>query len=294
MYRRLPHFPIDVVLGLTPQNTSALDTTKFTQKIREHTRWTWKKAEAVQVKEAECHKHNYDKCSRAVALEVGHMVLVHVTTFKGHHKIQDRWENREYVVEKLPYLNVPVYVVCPGDGEGHSQTLHRNYLLPISPNIGQDVKDKPIAGVEYDNSSTPVPLVDSEPADAGPSGTVTPRTAGSTPQGNPDQHAPLRCSVWKTWNWLPWQYQNFGLQADTSPSDIWDVWFGLHIYLHVILCLYTILWKTTVSITLHYYHLVSAKHYPPLPLRGTLLMQSLWWICGWWGSGSEVIWSEHR
>ena len=28
------------------------------------------------------------------------MVLVCVTTFKGHHKIQDRWENREYVVEK--------------------------------------------------------------------------------------------------------------------------------------------------------------------------------------------------
>ena len=39
--------------------------------------------------EAECHKCNYDKCSRAVALEVGDMVLVHVTAFKGHHKIQD-------------------------------------------------------------------------------------------------------------------------------------------------------------------------------------------------------------
>ena len=48
------------------------------------------------------------------------MVLVHVTTFKGHHKIQDRWENREYVVEKWSYPNLPVYVVCPRDGEGHS------------------------------------------------------------------------------------------------------------------------------------------------------------------------------
>ena len=58
------------------------------------------------------------------------MVLVCVTTFKGHHKMQDRWENREYVVKKQPYPNIPVYVVCPRDGEGCSQTLHRNYLLP--------------------------------------------------------------------------------------------------------------------------------------------------------------------
>ena len=71
-------------------------------------------------------------------MEVGDTVLVHVTTFKGCHKMQDRWENREYVVEKLPYPNLPVYVVCPRDGEGCSQTLHRNYLLPINSNMGQD------------------------------------------------------------------------------------------------------------------------------------------------------------
>ena len=27
------------------------------------------------------------------------MVLVYVTAFKGHHKMHDWWENREYVVE---------------------------------------------------------------------------------------------------------------------------------------------------------------------------------------------------
>ena len=84
------------------------------------------------MKEAKCHKCSYDKHSRTAALVVGDTVLVCVTTFKGHHKLQDRWENREYVVEKWPYPNVPVYVVCPKDGEGHSWTLHRNYLLPIS------------------------------------------------------------------------------------------------------------------------------------------------------------------
>ena len=56
--------------------------------------------------------------------------------------MQDRWENREYMVEKQPYPNIPVYVVCPRDGEGHSWTLHSNYLLPINSNMGQGKADE--------------------------------------------------------------------------------------------------------------------------------------------------------
>ena len=114
------------------------------------------------------------------------MVLVCVTTFKGCHKIQDRWENREYVVEKWAYPNVPVYVVCPRDGEGHSQTLHRNYLLPINSNTEQGKMDEHMAGVGNNISLTLVPSVDTVPAGAGPSRMVTSSMAGSTPQGSPD------------------------------------------------------------------------------------------------------------
>ena len=126
------------------------NTTKFMQKIREHTWWAHKKAEAFQAKEAQCHKCNYNKQGRAAALEVRDTVLVRVTNFKGCHKMQDWWENREYVVEKWPYPNVPVYVVCPRDGEGHSQTLHSNYLLPISPILEQSEMDQSVAGVGND------------------------------------------------------------------------------------------------------------------------------------------------
>ena len=65
----------------------------------------------------------------------GDMVLFHVTAFKGRCKIHNQWEDREYVVEWWPYPNLPVYVVCPRDAEGYSQTLHRNYMLPISNNL---------------------------------------------------------------------------------------------------------------------------------------------------------------
>ena len=75
--------------------------------------------------------------------------------------------------------------------------LHKNYLLPINSIIGQDDKDTPVAGVGNTNPSSPVPPVDSEPADAGPSGMVTSSTAGNTPQGSLDQPAPLRCNTQK-------------------------------------------------------------------------------------------------
>ena len=148
MYGRQLHLPVDVTLGLAPHTTMAPNTSKFVQKMRECTKWVPKKAEAFHIKEVQCHNRNYDKRSKTAALEVGDMVLICITTFKGHHKIQDWWENREYVVEKLPYPDVPVYVVCPRDGKGCSQILHGNYLLAISSNIGQDEKDKPMAGVE--------------------------------------------------------------------------------------------------------------------------------------------------
>ena len=159
MFRRQPHLPVDVTLVLAPHTTTEPDASKFVQKLREHTRWAQKKADAFQAKEAQRQKHNYDKRGRAAALEVRDMVLVHVTTFKGCHKIQDRWENREYVMEKWPYPNVPVYVVCPRNGEGHSQTLHRNYLLPINSNLKQGKKDEPVVVVENDTSPPPVPSV---------------------------------------------------------------------------------------------------------------------------------------
>ena len=88
----------------------------------------------------------------------------------------------------------------PQDGEEHSQTLHRNCLLPINVNLEQNEKDAPMAGVEHTNISTPVPPVDIEPTDAEPSEIGMSSTASDTCQGSPDQPAPLRCSTCTTQN----------------------------------------------------------------------------------------------
>ena len=104
------------------------------------------------------------------------------------------------MVERWPYPNLPVYVVYCRDGEGHSQTLHRNYLLPIGSNLEQNEKDALMAGVEHTSTSAPVPPVDSEPAYAEPSGMTTSDTAGNTSQGGLDQTAPLRPGTCTTQN----------------------------------------------------------------------------------------------
>ena len=116
MYRRKPHLPVDVTLGLAPHSITAPTISKFVQKLREHVQWAHKQAKVFQAKGAWCQKLNYEKCSRTAALEVGDMVLVCATTFKSCHKIQNQWENREYVMERWPYPNVPFYVVHPMEG----------------------------------------------------------------------------------------------------------------------------------------------------------------------------------
>ena len=123
---------------------------------------------------------------------------------------------------------------------GHSWTLHRTYLLPISPNLQQIEKDTPMAGVKHTSTSAPVPSVDSEPDDAEPSGMATSDTTGITSQGSLDQPAPSRGSTCTIQNQLPWRHQNFALLADTIPPNIWDAWVGLYICLDFISCLYII------------------------------------------------------
>ena len=131
-------------------------------------------------------------------------------------------------------------MVCPRDGEGCSWTIHRNYLLPISPNLEQAEEDASMEGVEHTHTSCPVPSVDSEPADSELSRMAISDTTGNTSQGSLDQPASLRCDTHAPQNKLPWRYQNVALLADTSPPSILDAWVGLCICLHLISCLYTI------------------------------------------------------
>ena len=70
MYGRQPCLPVDVALGLVPHSVMAPTALKFVQKLREQVKWAHKKAKSFQTEEAQHHKLNYDKRSKAAALEV--------------------------------------------------------------------------------------------------------------------------------------------------------------------------------------------------------------------------------
>ena len=135
---------------------------------------------------------------------------------------------------------MPVYVVHPRNREGCNQTLYRNYLLPISPNLEQARGDTPVAGVEHMRTSASLPSVDSEPTNSELTVMATSDMTGNTSQGSQDQPVPLRHSTHATQNQLPWRYCNFALLADISLSGILYAWVGLCSCLHLISCLYTI------------------------------------------------------
>ena len=153
-----------------------------------------------------------------MALRMGDMVLIHITAFKDRHKIQDRWENRKYVVERHPYPNLPVYVVCPIDGEEGSQTLHRNYLLPISNNLEQAECENPVEGVGPIDEPTPALQTDK----ALPANWLTESWLESIPNSAPKQHNQVDTELsGSTWLTSP-DPINDGLKAeDTMPVPLW-------------------------------------------------------------------------
>ena len=74
-------------------------------------RFAHNKAKLVASKHQARHKGLYERRCRGATLEVGDLVLVKQTTWKGRHKIQDYWEEEEYQVVDQPTPGVPVHVV---------------------------------------------------------------------------------------------------------------------------------------------------------------------------------------
>ena len=60
-------------------------------------------------------------------------------------------------MEWQPYPNLPVYVVCPIDWEGHSHTLHRNYMFPIRSNLEQGEYTNSLRRDGPSDRSDPIP-----------------------------------------------------------------------------------------------------------------------------------------
>ena len=125
MFGRHPRLPIDIIMGVDP-NDMAL--TNYGKDLWSKLDMAYKQAAENSSASKERHKSLYDMKCRANDLKPGDKVLVRKLGLKGKHKLANRWEETVYTIVRKPNDKTPVFEVC---GAGKKRTLHRNHLLPI-------------------------------------------------------------------------------------------------------------------------------------------------------------------
>ena len=148
MFGRHPRLPIDYQLGITRDNLAQPSKFRFVNKLNERLHEAYAKAEALTQEEANRQKKLYDRRSKDVVLTPGDLVLVRVVKWTERHKIQDKWEQEEYVVVSQPDPFLPVYKVRPISG-GNTRTLHRNLLLPLGLQM-KSTEDQDSSDIAFD------------------------------------------------------------------------------------------------------------------------------------------------
>ena len=148
IFGRHPRLPIDYQLGLTRDNLAQPSKFKFVSKLNERLHEAYAKAEALTQEEANRQKKLYDRRNKDVVLNPGDLVLVRVVKWTERHKIQDKWEQEEYVVVSQPDPFLHVYRVRPISG-GNVRTLHRNLLLPLGLQM-KSIEDQDSSDIAFD------------------------------------------------------------------------------------------------------------------------------------------------
>ena len=103
--------PLMLNLALKGGTTEPPSKSTYATQLRRRLRFAHKKAKQVADKQQARHKELYDRRCRGAALDIGDLVLVKKTAWKGKHKIQDRWESDEYQVIEQP---IPWYSCLQG------------------------------------------------------------------------------------------------------------------------------------------------------------------------------------
>ena len=174
MFGRHPRLPIDLELGIHRVGHGVtFSRSKYIDRLQKRLNYAFGKAKLFSEKEQSRNKTRYDRKSKNLKLETGDLVLVRKTAFRGKHKIQNKWEDEDYVIMNQPNSDIPVFVVKPVIG-GKERVLHRNLLLPLGykePVVSdssdeEDIEiSKPLSKIVQDSSQEKVeisPLEDTQ------------------------------------------------------------------------------------------------------------------------------------
>ena len=104
LFGREPRLPVDVEFGLQRESQRGpLGESSYVSQLRRRLRFAHNKAKLVASKQQARHKGLYDSNCMGATLDIGDLVLVKQTAWKGRHKIQDCWEEEEYQVVDSTY-----------------------------------------------------------------------------------------------------------------------------------------------------------------------------------------------
>ena len=105
LFGREPRLPVDVEFCLQRgSQMSSLGESSYVLQLKRRLRFAHNKDKQMAKGQQAKHRELYDQKCRGAELEVGDLVLVKQTAWKGRHKIQDRWEDEEYQVVGQPTL----------------------------------------------------------------------------------------------------------------------------------------------------------------------------------------------
>ena len=131
MFGRHPRLPVDVEFGIHKiGNDVSFSKSKFIDRLHKRLGHAYRKARTFAGKESDRQKVLFDRKSKDLRLEPGDIVLVRKTAWQARHKIQNKWEEDDYVVISQQNVDIPVCRVR-NVVSGQEKTLHRNLLLPL-------------------------------------------------------------------------------------------------------------------------------------------------------------------
>ena len=174
MFGRHPRLPVDVAFGIHRIGEGVtFSTSKYVDWLQRHLAHAYEKAKTFADKESDRQKALFHRKSKDLRLEPGDLCLVRKTAWKSRHKIQNRWEDDDYVIISQPNCDIPVFVVRNTKTD-QEKTLHRNLLLPLGYKLHADIPEEE----DEDIFIQPLfELVEEKEAQPSPSVRPTPKVA---------------------------------------------------------------------------------------------------------------------
>ena len=142
MFGRHPRLSVDVAFGIHRiAKGVTFSTSTYVDWLQRCLAHAYEKAKTFADKESDRQKAVFHRKSKDLRLEPGDLCLVRKTAWKSRHKIQNRWEDDDYIIISQQNCDIPVFVVRNTKTD-QEKTLHRNLLLPLGYKLHADIPEE--------------------------------------------------------------------------------------------------------------------------------------------------------